>query len=133
MWSPTCTLRCTITSTAKNKFTSVRCYHILDHQHVNVSLGDIELAFRLDYLIKTSASNKTGSARGRVLVDQTAYFTKQLLVKGGYLEWDPVNISALLVTYPLAFDHSEPKLDYDDKLMLESMLNGHAGEKKMKD
>lgn len=98
-----------------------------------MSLGDIELAFRLDYLIKTSASNKTGSARGRVLVDQTAYFTKQLLVKGGYLEWDPVNISALLVTYPLAFDHSEPKLDYDDKLMLESMLNGHAGEKKMKD
>ena len=84
-------------------------------------------------MIKTSNANKTGSARGRVLVDQTAYFTKQLLIRGGYLEWDPASISALTVTYPLSFDHSEPKLDFDDKLMLESMLNGHAGDKKIKD
>ena len=62
----------------------------LDSQHVNVTLGDIELAFRLNYHIKEEdGSNRTGSARGRVLVDQTAYFVKRLLIKDGFLEWDP--------------------------------------------
>ena len=89
----------------------------VDSQHVNVTLGDIELAFRLNYTIKDqSGKEKKGWGRGRVTVDQTAYFIKRLLVKDGFMEWDPSNITNLQVTYPIAFDYSEPTLDHEDKV-----------------
>lgn len=88
MKSSSCILRCIIMSIIKNKLISVTSSFILDPQHVNVTLGDIEFAFRMNYSV-TSSKNKTGWARGRVLLDQTSYFIKRLFIKDGYLEWDP--------------------------------------------
>lgn len=54
-------------------------YIIIDFTHVNVTLGDIEFAFKLDYEISIHGSTdikKTGMARGRALLDQNSYFTK---------------------------------------------------------
>ena len=48
------------------------------------------------------------------------------------MEWDPSNITNLQVTYPIAFDYSEPTLDHEDKVQLELLLNDHAGDKKLK-
>lgn len=55
------------------------------------------------------------------------------MIKDGYLEWDPTMISALTVAFPITFDYSEPKLDFDDKIILENMLNDHVGDRKLKD
>lgn len=44
----------------------------------------------MNYSVNSSGQKaKTGWARGRVLVDQTAYFIKRLMIINGYLEWDP--------------------------------------------
>lgn len=40
-------------------------------------------------ITKPGGVKKDGWARGRVHVDQTAYFIKRLIIKDGYLEWDP--------------------------------------------
>lgn len=77
--------KCTTTNTTKSKNISVTHILNIDSQHVNVSLGDIELAFRCNYLVSKGGQNMTGWARGRVLVDQTAFFTKRLLIIDGLL------------------------------------------------
>jgi|JI10StandDraft_1071094.scaffolds.fasta_scaffold667197_2 hypothetical protein len=65
------------------------------------------MAFRLDYNISsTSGSNQSGWARGRVLLDQTSYFIKRLLIKDGFLEWDPTEANNLTITYPITIEHS---------------------------
>lgn len=98
-----------------------------------MTLGDVEFAFRLDYNItKTGGVKKSGWARGRVLLDQTTYFIKRLLIKDGYLEWDPTEATNLTMTFPIAIEYSEPTLEYDDKATIELILNDHVGERKLR-
>lgn len=104
----------------------------IDPQHVNVSLGDVEFAYRLDYNITRNGATKSGWARGRVLMDQTAYFIKRLLIKDGFLEWDPTEASNLTLTFPISIEYSEPTLEYDDKATIELLLNDHVGDRKLR-
>ena len=65
----------------------------------------------MNYEVVKNGQTTKGWARGRGLVDQIHFFTKRLLVIDGILEWDPVVISNLSVTFPLSFDYSEPKFE----------------------
>lgn len=54
------------------------------------------------------------------------------MVVDGILEWDAVTISNLSVNSLIAFDFSEPKLQLEDKLTFENMINDHIGQLNLK-
>ena len=73
----------------KKKNLLVRCFDKSDFQRVNVTLGDIDFAFKFNYQVLRDGKNFTGSAMGRVLADHLSYFIKRVLIIDGLLEWDP--------------------------------------------
>lgn len=66
------------------------------------------------------------------MLDQTAYFIKRLLIKEGFLEWDPTEATNLTCTFPISIEYSEPTLQYEQKAAFELILNDHTGERKLK-
>jgi hypothetical protein len=81
----------------------------LDRLKVNVTLGDVAIGTRFNYSIDYSSRNKTGVifARGRL---DPSFFTKNLTLTDGYLEWAPDVVPAFTFTQFISIESSEPKL-----------------------
>jgi hypothetical protein len=60
----------------------------LDRLKANVTLGDITVASRFNYTINYNSQSKSGIIVARAKIDQS-YFTKNLTMQLGYLEWMP--------------------------------------------
>lgn len=52
-----------------------------------MELGDIYFGFTFGYEVQMNENKTSGRALGGVLMEQTAYFTKQLIIQSDYLEW----------------------------------------------
>lgn len=60
----------------------------LDRLKVNVTLGTVEIGMRFNYTIDYSSTVKNGLLFARGHLDPS-YFTKNLTMTEGYLEWAP--------------------------------------------
>jgi hypothetical protein len=60
-------------------------------------MGDVVVASRFNYSIVYSSSNKSGVAVAKTKLDPS-YFTKNLTLQEGYLEWAPDVVPALGLT-----------------------------------
>ncbi len=81
----------------------------LDRYKVNVTLGDVAIGTYFNYSIDYSSKNKSGTifARGRL---DPSYFTKNLTMSEGYIEWAPDVVPAFTFTQFITIEASEPKL-----------------------
>ena len=65
-------------------------------------------------------------------MDQEGSFKKNINLDEGVLEFEPTDITDLRVSHLLAFDHLNATLEYEDKRVLENMLNDYLGDKTLK-
>jgi hypothetical protein len=66
----------------------------LDTLRINVTMGTVEVGTTFQYEIRYPSSTKKGTAFARARLDPS-YFTKNLTLKEGFLEWDPDVVPAL--------------------------------------
>lgn len=81
----------------------------IDKLNCNVTLGVISVSSFFNYSIDYAGQNKTGKMRIRGFLDP-AYFTKALKLTEGYLEWVPVNVSALSFTQDFDIEYTSPNI-----------------------
>lgn len=104
----------------------------VDRQVVNVSLGDIYVAFGAMYEIDKDNQVLKGWFRGKGLADQHHYFTKRGLIQGGSFVWDLVDLVNFTCSNTLAVDFANPDLDFNDTLILQNMVNDKYGSSQLK-
>jgi hypothetical protein len=103
----------------------------LERLKVNVTLGDVAIGTSFNYSVAYSSSNKTGVIFAKGKLDPS-YFTKNLTMQNGYLEWAPDVVPALTFTQFLIIESSEPKLTEAELDVFTKMINNQAGPRKVK-
>lgn len=72
-------------------------------------MGTISIGTSFKYEISYSDSSKNGTAFARGTLDPS-FFTKNLTIQEGYLEWVPDFVPALTFTQFFSIESSTPKL-----------------------
>lgn len=72
-------------------------------------MGVITVASSFNYTIGYSSQSKSGKMVAKGTVD-SSYFTKNLTMQLGYLEWAPDYVPSLTLSQFLEIEYSEPKL-----------------------
>jgi hypothetical protein len=103
----------------------------LDRFIVNVTMGQLYLAFKYDYEARHEEGNKTGMARGRTLADHM-HFTKRIVLVNGALEWDPVDSTDITLSSQLSMDYEDPPFNQAETSVFTQMLNDHVGSEQIK-
>lgn len=81
----------------------------MDRLKVNVTMGIVNIGVRFNYTVQYSSGNKTGQVFAKSSLDPS-YFTKNLTLQLGYLEWAPDIVPALTFSNQLLIESSNPKL-----------------------
>ena len=104
----------------------------LDRLKVNVTLGDVEISSKFNYTIAYASGNKTGKVFAKGKLDPS-YFSKNLTLQDGYLEWAPDIVPAFTFTQFFIIESSEPKLTEAEFSIFTKMLNDQAGSHRVKE
>ena len=94
----------------------------LDRLKANVTMGNVDIGVNFNYTVGYRTSNKTGTIFARSKLDPS-YFTKNLTLQQGFLEWSPDLVPALTFTQFLLIESSQPKLTEDELNIFHKMLN----------
>jgi hypothetical protein len=103
----------------------------LDRLKVNVTLGDIAIGASFNYTVTYSSSIKNGVIFAKGKLDPS-YFTKNLTLQDGYLEWSPDIVPAFTFTQFFQIESSVPKLTEPELDIFGKMINNQAGPRKIK-
>jgi hypothetical protein len=98
---------------------------------VKVVLGEVVIATSFNYTVTYASSNKSGLIFAKAKLD-ASYFTKNLTMQLGFLEWTPDVVPALTFTQFLVIESSEPKLTDSELSIFGKMINNEAGSRKVK-
>lgn len=94
----------------------------LDRLKVNVTLGTVTIGSRFNYSINYGSTVKTGVIIAQGKLDPS-YFTKNLTLNAGFLEWTPDLVTPFTFTQFFLIESSEPKLTEAEYNIFTQMLN----------
>lgn len=99
----------------------------IDQYTSHITSGKLTISFYMQYAIQgTDKVVSRGNCSGKVLAD-SFFFQKTLNIKEGLVSWKTQEVEQIGVSTILGLEWSEPKLPYNYKQVLESMLNGYEG------
>jgi hypothetical protein len=90
-------------------------------------MGTLTASTYFNYTILYNDKNKTGNVRAHGTFDPS-YFTKNLTLVEGYLEWRLDIVPALTFSNMFNIETSTPQLTEDELNIITKMLNGQAGQ-----
>ena len=103
----------------------------LERLKVNVTLGTVSIGSRFNYSINYGSNVKSGVIFAQGNLDHS-YFTKNLTLQVGYIEWAPDVVPAFTFTQFFLIESSEPKLTEAELDIFNKMINNQAGTRKIK-
>lgn len=103
----------------------------VDKYKVNVTMGDVAIGSMFNYSISYGSSTKAGTIFAKGKLDPS-YFTKNLTMQNGYLEWAPDVVPPLTFTQFFQIESSQPKLTEPELDVFNKMINNQAGGRRIK-
>ena len=103
----------------------------LDKYRANVTMRILTASTYFNFSVVYSDKNKTGNKRALGVFD-TSYFTKNLTLTDGYIEWKPDIIPGLTLSNMFHIEFYTPQLTEDELFIFTKMINGQAGQTRIK-
>lgn len=99
----------------------------VDQYVSHLTSGKLTISFYMEYAIV--GADKTplrGNCSGKVLAD-SFFLEKALNIKEGVVSWKSQSVEDIAISTIMGLEWSEPKLPFQYKQVVESMLNGYEG------